>query len=642
MCGITGFYQSNPSAGDATQILTAMTAQLTHRGPDDSGIWFDSKTGIALGHRRLSILDLSAHGRQPMLSQNERFVLVYNGEIYNFLTLKKQLEAKQYCFKSHSDTEVILTLMMEYGLEQALPLLSGMFAFALWDKQNQTLHLARDRVGEKPLYYGLVNGAFVFGSELKAMRNYPGFSNAIDRGSLTLFLRYGYIPAPHSIYEGIHKLAPGTYLTVSQSAFQKLPEPTTYWSAIRAAEKGIASPHPINDAEAISATHDFLNLSVKNRMISDVPIGALLSGGIDSSLITALMQANSATPIKTFTIGFHEKTYNEAHYAKAVASHLGTYHTELYIEETEALDVIPKLPIIYDEPFADSSAIPTYLVSLLTKQQVSVCLSGDGGDELFGGYNRYLLAKTLWKKIALCPYPIRIVMQKVLLSASPTRWQQLLYFLRFPMIGDKLHKLAGGLTAQSPELLYHFLISQWHNADELVTEQNLGITPRHIRLHPQNSMTFIEKMMLTDTLSYLPDDILVKLDRATMAAGLESRAPFLDHEVLEFAWGLPMHLKVRNHTTKWVLREILSQYVPKPLFERPKMGFGIPLNSWLRGPLREWAEHLLNKKVMEAQGFLRPEPILQKWHEHVSGKRNWQYPLWTVLMFQAWIETQRI
>lgn len=403
MCGLTGFLQEPHHRDNPATLISVMTARLKHRGPDDHGLWVQPNDGIALGHQRLSILDLSSRGHQPMHSQNDRYVMVYNGEIYNFQDLKKQLEAKNHRFKSHSDTEVILTLVTEYGLKQALPLLSGMFAFALWDKQEKTLHLARDRIGEKPLYYGLVNGTFVFGSELKALRAYPGFNNPIDRTSVTKLMQYGYIPAPHSIYNDIYKLMPGTTLSVSQSTMHTVITPVAYWSAVRMAEDGLVSKYHVSDKDAIHQTHDLLETSVKQRMISDVPIGALLSGGIDSSLITALMQANSPKPIHTFTIGFHTKAYNEAHYAKAVAHHLQTNHTELYIDESEAWSVIPKLPTIYDEPFADSSAIPTFLVSELTRQQVTVCLSGDGGDELFGGYNRYLLGKTLWKKIALFP-----------------------------------------------------------------------------------------------------------------------------------------------------------------------------------------------------------------------------------------------
>lgn len=645
MCGITGFLQQtthrNQDTEAYTRIISTMTDRLTHRGPDDAGIWFNLRDHIALGHRRLSILDLSASGHQPMHSQNDRYVMVYNGEIYNFLELKKSLQTQNYHFSGHSDTEVILALITEYGLEHALTLMSGMFALALWDKKEKILHLARDRIGEKPLYYGFVNNSLVFASELKAIRSYPDFQNPINRTSLTLLLQYGYIPAPHSIFESIYKLMPGTYLSLSQSIIDKhrsLPDAKAYWSAAQVAEEGLRNPLLLSDAQAISQTEQLLSHGIKNRMIADVPIGAFLSGGIDSSLVAALMQTHSARPIKTFTIGFHDHAYNEAHYAKAVAQHLQTDHTELYVDSQQALAIIPKLPVIYDEPFADSSAIPTFLISQLTQQHVSVCLSGDGGDELFGGYNRYLLGKALWHKIALFPYPLRQVIRQLLLSTSPSRWQQLLRFLKMPNIGDKLHKFAGVVTARQPDAVYQHLISQWHKAQDVVIPCDIATAASPIQLHQFAEMDFIERMMLTDTLTYLPDDIMVKVDRAGMAVSLESRAPYLDHQLLEFLWKLPLNLKIRNHQTKWLLREILSKHVPNALFDRPKMGFAVPLESWLRGPLRDWAENLLDPQRLRQQGYLHAAPILQKWQEHLSGKRNWQYALWTILMFQAWLE----
>ncbi len=635
MCGLTGFLTAASSA-DPTAIISAMTSRLIHRGPDDGGIWLHQDDGIALGHRRLAIIDLSSSGHQPMHSHDGRYVIAYNGEIYNFLALKKQL--KHHHFLGHSDTEVILALITEHGFESTLNLLSGMFALAVWDKKEKTLYLARDRVGEKPLYYGTVNDAFVFGSELKALCRYPGFQPSIDRSNLALFFQYGYIPAPHSIYKGIYKLMPGTYLSITKSTIEPLKKPTTYWSATHAAEKGLANPLKLTDKDAIQQTDTMLKTIVRGRMISDVPVGALLSGGIDSSLITALMQVDNDKPIRTFTLGFDTSTYNEAPYAKAIASHLKTEHTEFYLDAHQALSIIPRLPEIYDEPFADASAIPTFLLSQLTKQQVSVCLSGDGGDELFGGYNRYLMGQALWKKMALMPYPIRLMIRRLLLSISPTQWHQLLRFTQIPMVGDKVHKFAIAAGSKSPDLLYQSLISQWHDPHQLIRYDTESPSSTSILLHQLEGMDFIEKMMITDTLTYLPDDILVKVDRASMAVGLENRAPYLDHQLIEWIWTLPMHMKIRNRSTKWLLRQILSKHLPPHLFERPKMGFSVPLDAWLRGPLREWADNLLDKKRIEQQGFLRAEPILEKWQEHLSGKRNWQYLLWTVLMFQAWVE----
>lgn len=633
MCGLVGFLNSNSNLSSPVPIITRMTACLTHRGPNDGAIWVHPNKELALGHRRLSIIDLSSSGKQPMHSPDGRYVMVYNGQVYNFIELRKHLETKKHPFKGHSDTEVLLALISEYGLEQALQKVSGMFALALWDNQTQTLSLARDRVGEKPLYYGLVNNHFVFGSELKAIKAFPEFNNPINRNSISLLMHYGYVPAPHSIYEKIYKLSPGMTLTISKENMHSLPAPKAYWSAIDVAQAGLANPLCLNEAQAIQHTDQLLHSIIKNQMIADVPLGAFLSGGIDSSLVAALMQANSAQQIKTFTIGFHDKEYNEAPYAKAIANHLGTEHTEFYVDAAQVLDVIPHLPTIYDEPFADSSALPTFLLAQHTQQRVRVGLSGDGGDELCGGYNRYLLAQRLWKNISYMPYPFRSILKKCLLSVSPQRWQQLLQLTQVPMIGDKVHKLATIMTSKSPALCYQHLIAQWQNVHELV---NHSLSTQTL-LNEIEGMHFIENMMLTDTISYLPDDIMVKVDRATMAVGLESRAPYLDHQLIEFMWQLPLNMKVRNHTSKWLLRQVLSKYVPEKLFERPKMGFSIPLDTWLRGPLRDWAESLLDKTLIEQQGYLQTAPILEKWQEHLSGKRNWQQQLWTVLMFQAWL-----
>jgi asparagine synthase (glutamine-hydrolysing) len=635
MCGLAGFFSPHSNINNPQTIIALMAQQLQHRGPDDHGTWCSPEEGIALGHQRLAILDLSMQGHQPMHSHNDRYVIIYNGEIYNYLILKKQLQNKNHRFIGQSDTEVILALVSEYGLPETLGLLTGMFAFALWDKKNKVLHLARDRLGEKPLYYGLVNQTLVFASELKAFRAFPGFQNPIAESSLAYYLQFGYVPAPHSIYENIYKLLPGTYLSLSRPDLRSLPTPRTYWSAIQSAKEGIQNPLSLTDHDAIIQGEALLTSIVQNQMISDVPIGAFLSGGIDSSLIAALMQKNSNRPVKTFTIGFEHQSYNEAHYAKTIAAHLHTDHTELYVDAHQALDVIPKLPNIYDEPFADSSAIPTFLIAALTRQQVTVSLSGDGGDELFGGYNRYLLGQTLWSTLSLLPLSIRFILQKLLHSLAAPHKHAWLAQSRIPLLKHKLHKFSDIITSRSSDELYLHLISQWMNP-EMITKARVA-TP--VQFSSFSELKIVEKMMLQDTLCYLPDDIMVKVDRASMAVSLESRAPFLDHHLLEWAWRLPSHMKIRNRNTKWLLKEILAKHIPSALFDRPKMGFAVPLDTWLKGPLRDWAETLLDKNVLQAQGYLHADPILKKWDEHKSGKRNWQSQLWTILMFQAWLNS---
>ena len=641
MCGISGFITKNSFLADEVSFLRKMTDTLYHRGPDDFGVWHDEQNGVGLGQRRLSIIDLSPLGHQPMHSACGRYVIVFNGEIYNYRELKISLETKGHQFVGHSDTEVMLALVTEHGIEKALSMMSGMFAFALWDKAEKILHLARDRIGEKPLYYGLVNDTFVFGSELKALRAYPNFQNEIDKNSVSLLLQYGYIPAPKTIHKNIHKLTPGTYLTIPADNITNFSSPKIYWSAVACARDGLKNPLNLNDDQAIQHLDNLLHHTIKNCMVSDVPIGAFLSGGIDSSVVAALMQANSDRPIKTFTIGFNEAGYNEAVYADAVAKHLKTDHTELYVDAAHALSLIPRLSSIYDEPFADSSAIPTFLVSQLTKQHVTVCLSGDGGDEVFGGYNRYLLGKNLWKKISLFPYPMRLAIKKMLLSVSPAKWDKVLAILRKPLIGDKIHKLGSALAIKSPELLYQRLVSQWPNAAIAMKGFDVSQNPDEVLLDKQQEMDFIENMMMTDTITYLPDDIMVKVDRAGMAVSLESRAPYLDHQLIEFMWRLPLHMKIRNGETKWLLRRVLEKHVPKHLFDRPKMGFGVPIDSWLRGPLKNWAGDLLNQSTLEQQGFFNTTPILEKWNQHLSGNYNWQYQLWPVLMFQSWYENNK-
>jgi asparagine synthase (glutamine-hydrolysing) len=625
-----------------------MGRTLQHRGPDDSGVWSDAEAGVGLAHRRLSIVDLSAAGHQPMSSPDRRFTLSYNGEIYNFAALRQELEARGHGFQGHSDTEVMLAAFAEWGVEAAVKRFVGMFAFAVWDARERVLHLCRDRVGEKPLYYGWAGKAFVFGSELKALRAHPAWRGEIDRDALALLLRYNYIPAPYSIYKGVFKLLPGTILTVSADALERreLPAPHAYWSAREVAEAGMRDPFAGDADEATAVLEQLLREAIAGQMVADVPLGAFLSGGIDSSLVVALMQAQSGRPVKTFTIGFHEAAYNEAEFAKAVAGHLGTEHTELYVTPKEALAVIPRLPALYDEPFADSSQIPTFLVSQLTRRSVTVSLSGDGGDELFGGYNRYFWGRRIWDKIGWMPRGLRRSAARGIVSVSPAAWDATFHGLG-PLLpgkfkqtipGDRMHKLAEVLGVEHPEAMYRSLVSMWKTPTELVP----GASEPPTELSSENEWPalpdFVERMMYLDLMTYLPDDILVKVDRAAMGVSLETRVPYLDHRVVEFAWRLPLALKIRGGKGKWLLRQILYKYVPPELIERPKTGFGIPIDSWLRGPLRAWAEELLDEGRLKREGFFDPRPIRQKWAEHLSGNRNWQYYLWGVLMFQAWLE----
>jgi asparagine synthase (glutamine-hydrolysing) len=673
MCGLTGYFSNRRT--NVQETLTAMADVIRHRGPDDSGYWHDAEAGIGLAHRRLSILDLSPAGHQPMTSPSGRFVIIFNGEIYNHLEIRKELgkgshtpspspasERREYDWRGHADTETILTGFETWGIEATLRRSVGMFALAVWDKAERTLTLARDRMGEKPLYYGWNRGAFLFASELKALLAYPGFDSDINRNAITLLLRHNYIPAPYSIYRGIFKLWPGTMLTLQKGACNVCPwdvdEPPfelcqgngfslhPYWSLRDVAEQGQARPFNGTESEAVAELERMLTHAVLSQQISDVPLGAFLSGGVDSSTIVALMQAHTARPVKTFTIGFHEYGYNEAEFAKEVARHLGTEHTELYVTPDEAMAVIPRLPTLYDEPFSDSSQIPTFLVSQLARQHVTVSLSGDAGDELFGGYNRYLLTSAIWKKIGWLPRMGRHILAHGITKISPSRWDQMNSLIS-PVItrkkwstrvGDKAHKLAEILAATTPVAIYLELVSHWKSPAELVFSSHEPLTSLTHRKSLANVTGLEHRMMFLDAISYLPDDILTKLDRAAMGVSLETRVPFLDHRVVEFAWRLPLEYKLRDGVGKWVLRQVLYKHVPKELIERPKTGFGIPIDSWLRGPLRDWAEELLNESRLRREGFFHPEPIRQKWIEHLSGKRNWQYHLWDVLMFQAWLE----
>jgi asparagine synthase (glutamine-hydrolysing) len=640
MCGIAGFWQTKRGSEDPVETLDRMGAALAHRGPDDSGTFHDSATGVGLAFRRLSILDLSPEGHQPMYSASGRYVLIFNGEVYNFEEIRAELGARQW--RGHSDTEVMLEAFESWGVESAVKRFVGMFAFALWDRQGRKLYLVRDRLGIKPLYYGHIGGNIVFGSELKAIRQYPDFQPEIDRDVLTLYLRHNYVPSPHCIYKGLFKLPPGHFLMLDSATGALLSQP--FWSAREVAREGLRSPFSGSEVEAIDQLHRQLLSAVRLRMIADVPLGAFLSGGIDSSTVVALMQAQSSRPVKTFTIGFHEDGYNEAIHAKAVAKHVGTDHTELYLTPQDALNVVPLLPSMYDEPFSDSSQIPTYLVSKLARESVTVSLSGDGGDELFGGYNRYLSTKRIWNSVRRLPMPVRRAIAEMLRAIPPARVDRCFQLLR-PILprelllatpGDKVRKLADVLSMGSPAALYYRALSHWENPTEVVCNSREPRTVLESIAESSWPSNVEEVMMLTDQLNYLPDDILTKVDRASMAVSLEARVPLLDHRVVEFAWKLPLHSKILNGTSKWILRQILYKYVPRELVERPKMGFGVPIDRWLRGPLRDWAEDLLSARSLEQHGLLNVDSIRLKWQEHLSGVRNWQYLLWDILAFQDW------
>lgn len=646
MCGLAGFL-SESYGQNAQLLLQQMAGTIVSRGPDDVGVWYDA-AGIGLAHRRLSILDLSPAGHQPMACATGRYVLAFNGEIYNHQVLRKEL--KGFDWRGHSDTETLLAGFVAWGVRATVERCIGMFAFAVWDRQESVLTLGRDRLGEKPLYYGWQGqgreSCFLFGSELKALKAHPAFQSDVDRDALALMMRHNHINAPHSIYQNIFKLPPGYLLTVSLA--RREPQLEQYWSLPQVAEAGVGGLLQGSTEEITDELEVLLKSAVRQQMLADVPLGAFLSGGIDSSTIVALMQAQSSRPVKTFSIGFHEEGYNEAVHAKAVAQHLGTEHTELYVTPQQALDVIPKLPSLYCEPFADSSQIPTFLVSQLARQHVTVSLSGDAGDELFCGYGRYPQAINLWSKVSRLPLSLRQPTATAIRALPPSSWDLLQSVLR-PLLpaslksanlNDKMKKGAELLASQSADDLYSLLVSHWNPRQLVLGATEPSTFLRGDRL-PLNGLDNIQRMMALDAITYLPGDILAKVDRAAMGVSLETRVPFLDHRVVEFAWRIPQSMKLKEGVGKWILRQVLYRHVPKELIERPKMGFGVPIDSWLRGPLRDWAESLLDESRLRQEGFFNPAPIRQKWAEHLSGKRNWQHHLWDVLMFQAWLESNK-
>jgi asparagine synthase (glutamine-hydrolysing) len=632
MCGFVGFYNSlGLHASQGEYLLTLMRDRLMHRGPDDGASWLDAEAGIALSHRRLSVVDLSPAGHQPMISSSGRYILAYNGEIYNHLHLRSQLHSTSSSWLGHSDTETLLAAIELWGIEKALQASVGMFAFALWDRQDRVLSLARDRLGEKPLYYGWQKGVLLFGSELKALRAHPHFEAEINRAVLPLYFRDGYIPAPWSIWKGISKLQPGTWVSFSSRGYQQTPDTKTYWSLADIARKGQAKLFKGSETDCVNALERLLVQSIAGQRLADVPLGAFLSGGVDSSVVVALMQSQSSSAVKTFTIGFEEAGFNEAEHASAVAKHLSTDHTELYVTSDQAQRAIPLLPQIYDEPFGDSSGIPTYLVSQLAKEHVTVALSGDGGDELFGGYSRYSDFHLWYKRMSCIPSGIRSLMSACVrnLSVPATSSTQ-----------RRIALLSEVLAANHPISLYQALACHWLPSDDVV--QGIG-SSNFLMKAAAYAVSLSEPSdfpMFADMMTYLPDDILVKVDRAAMANSLETRVPLLDHRIVEWTWTLPQSLKSRGGHHKWVLRHLLYRYVPKELIERPKMGFGVPIGEWLRGPLRAWAEDLLDPFAMKRVGLLNPTPVQKKWREHLACTHNWQYHLWDVLMFQAWLREQ--
>lgn len=650
MCGITGFLERPPRhrAEEAADLVGRMTATLSHRGPDDRGAWADPPNGVALGHRRLAVIDLSEAGQQPMVSHGGRYVLTYNGEIYNMADMRKQLSAEGHRFRGHSDTEVLLTGIESWGLERALARLNGMFAFAVWDRHQRVLQLARDRLGEKPLFYSWAGQTFLFGSELKALRAHPDFERDIDLGVLALYFRHNCVPAPHSIHSGCFKLPPGSVLTVAAEATSDRPVPTSYWSAREAAEAGVATPIDGSPDETTDWLEDLLADAVRLRMHADVPLGAFLSGGVDSATVVAMMQSQSDRRVKTFTIGFADANYDESAFAAGVARHLGTDHTELMVTADDAIGVIPRLPTMYDEPFSDSSQIPTFLVSELSRRHVTVSLSGDGGDELFGGYNRYSWGPALWRRIRATPQPARAFAADVMSKPSPQTWDAVFRLagpalpdrLRVRNPGTKLHKLAGVLQSTDLEDMYVRLASHWNDPTVLVTGAKEATSSVNDATQWPALTDPVERMMYLDLVTYLPDDILVKIDRASMAVSLEARVPMLDHRLVEFAWRVPLSMKIRDGRGKWILRQLLYRHVPEELIDRPKAGFGLPIGDWLRGPLRDWAETLVSEDRLRRDGYLDPGVVRDVWETHLTRRRNLQDQVWDVLMFQSWLGEQ--
>lgn len=639
MCGWIGILDGRGGVDEGQ--LRAMADTLHHRGPDDEGYWRSAEGQVGLGFRRLAILDLTPAGHQPMASAGGRYTMVFNGEIYNFADLRKELEGRGVTFRGHSDTEVLLAAFEAWGIRAVLPRLNGMFAMGIWDHREHRLTLARDRFGKKPLYLARCGSQWLMGSELKALRDHPAFQNAISKPVLAAFFRFGYVPGPHAIFEGVQKVPGGHLVELTPETTEARPEP--FWEAGSLLRAGLDSPFPGTEAEGLEALEATLREAVGLRMVADVPLGAFLSGGIDSTVVVALMQAQSTRPVRTFTIGFHERAYNEADHAHAVARHLGTEHTELYLSPEDALATIPDLPRIFDEPFADPSQIPTFLVSRLARAHVTVALSGDGGDELFGGYHRYFNGRRIHRTLGPLPAALRGALGRGVQGLSPATWDRALAGLRWVMparwrgllTGDRLHKAAGLFKESTLEGMYRSLTALWPRPDLLLPGVPEAPSLLEHTFPELAGRDPVEKMMFLDLLTYLTDDILVKVDRASMACSLEARAPLLDPRVAELAWRLPLGWKLRGSEGKWLLRQLAYRHVPQALLDRPKMGFGVPVGAWLKGPLRPWAEALLEPAQLAAEG-LDPRTVQRTWREHQAGTRDWQYRLWPLLMYLAW------
>ena len=647
MCGIAGVF--DPASATTTERLretaTAMTNTLVHRGPDDGGVWADGMGGVALGNRRLAVVDLSPTGHQPMASASGRFVVAFNGEIYNHQELRAELSAAGHRFRGSSDTEVLLAAVEEWGIPSALQRSNGMFALAVWEKATRTLHLARDRIGEKPLFYGWAGSHLVFGSELKALRAHPDFVPDVDRGSVAAYLQWAHVPAPGCVYQRVRKLPPGTVVSVPAGlvpggAIDAHP----FWRLADAVERGAADPFTDGSRAAVEELDRLLRDAVRLRLGADVPVGAFLSGGIDSSTVVAMMQAVSQRPVHTFTVTMPDAGLDEGPEALAVARHLGTVHEAIELSPADALAVVPELPTVYDEPFGDPSQLPTLLVSRVARRRVTVVLSGDGGDEVFGGYNRHVLSRYAWRRIGRMPVPVRSLAARAVRAVPPRGWTMALEnthrwvpgALRVRNPADKAAKLATLLGAASTDDVYPSLVGLWDDGVPLLGDPvDVGPVGRGLG-HPA-ALGMTEEMLYLDSIGALPDGMLTKVDRASMAVSLEARLPLLDHRVVEFAWRLPLDFKIRSDQGKWVLRQVLDRYVPRELVERPKVGFDFPVAAWLRGPLRPWAEELLDRRRLAADGLLDVDRVRQLWSQHLRGSRNWGDRLWAVLMLQAWL-----